>query len=348
MTLVAEETILEVIQEAVERINAEEDLEEINNGVKFENYVTMIIEEIAETHGVTVEQTGAQSFPDIIIGGSYGIEVKYTKNPKWQSMGNSIFEGTLRKEVTNQIYLIFGRKVEKRIETRFKKYEECLASIKVTHSPRFLIDMEIENENESILNALGVTYSTFKDWSDEDKSAELKKYVKSKLADGETLWWLDSNQEEGVSPKVKEYRKLESYQKQNIIIESFILFPEVFSKSSTKYLGLSVYLLQEYQIVSSSLRDAFTAGGQADLVIGNSPYKVGKIYKKLYDNAKKLENRLSEMPIEKLEEYWSTYNIGTIEESTKLDCWKTLIDKFSDDLPDELKPSLVFEEGLKV
>jgi hypothetical protein len=54
------------------------------------------------------------------------------------------------------------------------------------------------------------------------------------------------------------------------------------------------------------------------------------------------------MPIEKLEEYWSTYNIGTIEESTKLDCWKTLIDKFSDDLPDELKPSLVFEEGLKV
>lgn len=346
MTLVAEEKILEVIQEAVERINAEEDLEEINNGVKFENYVTMVIEEIAETHGVTVEQTGAQSFPDIIIGGSYGIEVKYTKSQKWQSMGNSIFEGTLRKEVTNSIYLVFGRKVEKEIETRFKKYEECLADIKVTHSPRFLIDMDIENE--SILNAIGVTYNTFKDLPDAEKSKKLKEHVKGNLAEGETLWWMDDNQEEGISPKIKEYRKLDSYQKQNIIIESFILFPEVFSKSTTKYLGLSVYLLQEYQIVSSSLRDAFTAGGQADLVIGNLPYKVGKIYKKLYDNAKELENRLSEMPIEKLEEYWSIYNIGTIEESTKLDCWKTLIDKFSDDLPDELKSSLIFEEGLKI
>lgn len=342
----SKESIVKVIEDAVLRINLEENLAHIDNGVKFEDYVTDTIKEVATSYGIEVEQTSAQSFPDIIIGGSYGIEIKYTKSKKWQSMGNSIFEGTLRKEVTDQIYIIFGRKSEKKIESRFKKYEECLSSIKVTHSPRFLIDMEIEDESTSVLNAIGIDYKTFKDWSDEEKSDVLKRYVRSQLKKGETLWWMDSITGEGINPKIKEYRELLRFEKTNILIEAFLLFPEILSNSSGKYLRLAIHLLQEYQVVSSSLRDNFSAGGKTTIVINNAPYEVGKIYKKLYDNARLIEDKLNDLSIEQLNEYWAAYGIGTVEEDNKLDCWKTIIDRFEHCLPRGLKPSLIFEEGL--
>ncbi|MFL7939212.1 hypothetical protein ACKA0G_01475 (plasmid) [Priestia megaterium] len=343
----SKENIVKVIEEAVLRINLKEDLEHIDNGVKFEDYVAEVIKQVATPYGIEVEQTSAQSFPDIIIGGRYGIEIKYTKSKKWQSMGNSIFEGTLRKEVTDQIYIIFGRKSEKKIESRFKKYEECLSSIKVTHSPRFLIDMDMEDESTSVLNTIGITYKNFKDHSDEEKSDVLKRYVKSQLKEGETLWWMDSITGEGINPKIKEYRQLYPFEKKNILIEAFLLFPEIFSNSSGKYLGLAIHLLKEYQVVSSSLRDNFSAGGQVTIVVNNTPHKVGKIYKKLYENSKSIEDKLSNLSIEKLNEYWSIYNVGTIEEENKLDCWKAIIDDLGGCLPGNLKPSLIFEEGLK-
>lgn len=342
-----EDNIWEVIQTVMNRIDSAEDLSKINSGVKFENYVAMVTEEVAKDYGINVEQTGPQSFPDIIIGDTYGIEVKYTDKPKWQSTGNSIFEGTLRKEVTDQIYLLFGRRVEKKIETRCKKYEECLADIKVTHSPRFFIDMEI-NENNSILNAIGVTYKEFKGLPDQEKSKRLKKHVKTTLLEGETLWWLDDTQEEAISPKITEFRKLGSSQKQNLINESMILFPEIFSNCATKYLGLSVYLLQEYQIVSSSLRDSFSAGGKMEIVVNDVTYKVSRIYERLYKNAVQIKGILNEMDVHLLQEYWLGHSTNIIvTDHNKLDNWKKMLDKLAYDLPKELKASDIFEEGLK-
>lgn len=349
LNLTKEEKVWEIIRIATEKINAEEDLSSIDGGVKFENHVTMVIEEIAEDFGITVEQTGTQSFPDIIIGGSYGIEVKYTSSTKWQSTGNSIFEGTLRKEVTDQIYLLFGRKVGTKIDTRFKKYEECLADIKVTHSPRFFIDMEIE-DGKDILNSIGITYNEFKSLPGSEKSTKLKKYVSEGLSEGETLWWLDSNQDEAISPVVKEFRKLENHKINSIIIESFILFPEILSTSSTKYLNLSVYLLQEYQIVSSSLRDVFSANGRREVMINGVTAGISQIQYKLYCNAKEIRSIVSQIPVEKLKEIWPEDFVKseTIDENNKLDAWKKLLSRPENNSTKELPNILIFEEGLKI
>ena len=61
---------------------------------------------------------------------------------------------------------------------------------------------------------------------------------------------------------MKEYRALQDYQKQTIIEEGMVLLPEIFSNNYSTYLNLSIYLLQEYQIVSVSLRNVYSAGGK--------------------------------------------------------------------------------------
>ncbi|MBS2773018.1 hypothetical protein KFV09_16000 [Anoxybacillus rupiensis] len=347
MTAADETIVVEILEKVVETINKEEDLSDINSGVKFEDYVAKVAKEIADERNVPVEQTGAQSFPDIIVAGSYGVEVKYSNGDKWQSTGNSIFEGTLRKEVTNQIYLLFGKRNGKKIEARFKKYEECLADIKVTHSPRFFIDMDIEKE-KTILHAIGLDYHEFRKLSDSEKARKLKEYIKTTLSEGETLWWIDDTIEESISPKIKEFRNLKPSQKRRIMAESMVLFPEIFSERNTKYLETSVYLLREYQIVSSSLRDTFSAGGRADLIINGKRINVGKIYKNLFDHSKEIYEIIEETDKEKLKKYWSKHkNVETLTDTNKVDFWKELIDNLAFGLPRGLRASEIFEEGRK-
>ena len=50
-----------------------------------------------------VELISGQRFPDIVVGGYYGVEVKTTKSEHWKSTGSSVAEGT-RVEGVERIY----------------------------------------------------------------------------------------------------------------------------------------------------------------------------------------------------------------------------------------------------
>ena len=345
------EKIREILEKVKERIEKQTDLCRIDTGVKFENYVVIMIEqicnEIFEQEGIkiTVEQTGAQSFPDIIINNKYGVEVKYTKSDKWKSTGNSIFEGTFRKEVTDQIFMFFGKKVQNKIEVRVKNYEDSLSDIKVTHSPRFTIDMEIDKD-ATILNRVNYSYNDFRVLDSNDKAKVLKEFVKSNLEEGESVWWIDDTEEEGFSPIVKDFRTLQTYQKVSIQVEAIVFFPEIFSSQSTKYLNTSIYFLQQYQLISSSLRDAFSAGGKVDLVIKGSPVKIPQIYKLLYTHAREIKNVIEQTQDEKLQEYWLEHGVDAVKGRNKLEKWKALINSLANGLPNNISATDIFEEGL--
>jgi len=49
---------------------------------------------------------------------------------------------------------LFG-KLSTPVEFRCRKYEECLFDVAITHSPRYLIDMEI-GKDESIFAKIGI------------------------------------------------------------------------------------------------------------------------------------------------------------------------------------------------
>ncbi|WNS82196.1 hypothetical protein RRU94_15730 [Domibacillus sp. DTU_2020_1001157_1_SI_ALB_TIR_016] len=346
-------TIETILKLAKTRIENELDLSHVDNGVRFEEYVAETLTEECEAHYsktgeiITVEQTGAQSFPDIILGSTFGVEVKYTKSNKWQSMGNSIFEGTFRKEVTDQIYTFFGRKSGNKIEARWRKYEDSLSEIKVTHSPRFLIDMEI-NQEDTVLRRIDISYQDFKVLSQKEKAKRLKEFVKSTLREGETLWWLDETEDEGFSPKIKDFRDLTSSQRSRYLIEAMVLFPEVFSNESSKYLNTSLYFLKEHQLISSSLRDSFSAGGREALLISGETVNVPQAYKKLYDSAEGILYLFKTIDLGKLLEYWEEKGVREIKTRNEaIRTWFRLLNRYSANLPAEVKASTIFKAGLK-
>ena len=97
-----------------------------------------------------IELKKGHFFPDIIAGNHYGVEVKSTKEDKWTSLGNSIFEGVSDKEIEN-IYLMFANLGATPPQFRFRPYQDCLKHIQVTHSPRYIIDMDIADNDEKTI-----------------------------------------------------------------------------------------------------------------------------------------------------------------------------------------------------
>ena len=96
-----------------------------------------------------IYEKGSHGFPDIIIkdmqGKKFGIEVKLSiSNSKaWKTNGNSILGSTKDIEVL-ETYIIFGKISKSFVGFKTKRYQDCIANIVVTHSPRYLIDMELE------------------------------------------------------------------------------------------------------------------------------------------------------------------------------------------------------------
>lgn len=101
-----------------------------------------------------------QRFPDIVAEKYYGIEVKTTKENHWTSTGSSIVETTRVKDV-DDIYMLFGKLGGDVPEFKCRPYEDVLCDIAVTHSPRYLINMELEKTN-TIFSKMGTTYDEFR------------------------------------------------------------------------------------------------------------------------------------------------------------------------------------------
>lgn len=316
-------------------------LNHITRGEDFEDHVVSVIKDVSRCE---VKQTGKQSFPDIIVGG-YGVEVKFSKSNKWESTGNSIFEGTFRNEVTEEIYLLFGRKVnENEIKVKFDLYENCLADVKVTHSPRFYINMELP-EKKSILKEVGMAYADYRKLPTQEKGAAIKQYLKSKLKPGELVWWMDEGERSLI---IKKFRSLEEEHKKKLRAELFVLFPEVVSNSTSKFERAQLHLLNNHQVTFS--RDLFTAGGQVTLLIENQYVRgIPAIYGKLFNDAQNIKDFIHNAHVEELFSFWLEHQeIFTDDvKENKLDSWLWLLDNLSSTLPNGILPSRIFKEGLR-
>src|SRR3989338_10408595 len=107
-----------------------------------EDYSSLLISAKNTEFEGTIQLVTGHRFPDIVAKQYFGVEVKITKQDHWRSTGNSVLEST-RVEGVERIYLFFG-KLAVSPEFKIRRYEECLYDIAVTHSPRYLIDMDLE------------------------------------------------------------------------------------------------------------------------------------------------------------------------------------------------------------
>lgn len=284
-------------------------------GVKLENDVFDSLKEQAvgtEFDG-SIEKISGQRFPDIVVKKYYGVEVKSTSQNHWSTTGNSVLEST-RVENIERIYLYFGKLVNP-IDFRWRRYEECLKDVVVTHSPRYLIDMELKPK-DTIFNKIGIPYATLR--KDSNPIKPIIKYYRSLLKPGEDLWWLDSGEnigkeaeEPATTINLRLWSNLTKTEKETYYNQIMALFPQIFGNSNSKYISVASWLIVRRGVLISNLRDIFSAGGQKPLP---DPYsylgKFPRVFTNLYNNFEGVVHQLNKFSEDELITYWKKSRIS--------------------------------------
>lgn len=277
-----------------------------------------------------IELVAGHSFPDIVADKYYGVEVKSTKENKWTSTGSSIVESTRDKYVDN-IYMMFGKLGSTPPEFKIRPYADCLSNIAVTHSPRYLIDMELkEKRDKSIFDKLKVSYN---DFCKNDNKIEIVReyYIKEALAGGkqEMPWWVGrktiESEEYNEVPPIMLMNNKNPEEIKRLKAEMVILFPQVLKSD---YSEAALWLCTHRYTLSLNLRDLFSAGGQWNTLNGKRletplPGIIGKLLE-IMPYVKAILTRESDLEIHE----FNPYLIG---KESKFDLWLNQVDKiFSD------------------
>ena len=255
----------------------------------------------------TIELVSGASFPDIVANRFYGVEVKSTEKNHWTSIGSSILESTRNQEV-ERIYLTFG-KLGKPVQFLSRPYEQVLSGIAVTHYPRYQIDMRL-GEGETIFDKMGIPYDELRLM--DNPVAPVSKYYKQRLKPGESLWWATNETESVVPPTIKLWSALSHEEKNILIIQGYVFFPELFNiKSVKKYNRYALWLASQKAIVNTNIRDGFSAGGKVLMKTASGiEIKMPAVFGRVAKYSSYIEELLLDIPEDTLKEYWEVDSIG--------------------------------------
>ncbi len=255
-----------------------------------------------------VEIKGGQKFPDIVVkmpgDDSYiGIEVKTTKKKAgWKTTGNSVLESS-RVDNVEVIYLFFGRMTQK-ADFKWKRYEDCLYKVAITHSPRYLIDMDLE-AGQTIFDRMEIDYNEVR--TRENPIKPIIEYHRRHLKPGQDLWWVVPQDDDVETDLVlKAWNSVGKRERDNLLGKGMILFPEIFGPSSrTKYTRYGTWLFSRHGVVDASIRDRFTSGGTVTLSVRGkdfpgTPKVIGNLKKRL----NLIIDNIPTIQIEDYEYYW--------------------------------------------
>lgn len=233
-----------------------------------------------------VKLISGQKFPDIVADNYYGIEVKSTKENHWTSTGSSIVE-TTRIENVDDIYMLFGKLGGDVPQFRCRPYQDVLYDIAVTHSPRYLINMELEKK-DTIFSKMGTTYDDFR--TSPDSISIARRYYRERAKKNnrqEMPWWITSeNLESAHSFNIRLWKSLDLREKRELQAKCMILFPEALDpdRSMTKYNNATLWLCSYNQVINPNIRDLYSAGGKITHVDGERLQKpVAQVFNVIVD-----------------------------------------------------------------
>lgn len=298
------------------------------NGNKLEPYVRDVLTELAvgTPFENSIELIGGQRFPDIIAKRYYGIEVKTTTQNHWKSTGNSVLEST-RVDRIERIFMLFA-KLASPVEFRCRPYEECLSEVVVTHSPRYLIDMNL-GIGQTIFDRINIPYDTLR--KKENPIKPIVEFYKSKLKPGQDLWWIDQENGKASNLVINIWNNLSVRERGEVKSKAMVYFPELFSNRSDKFGRLAIWLVTREAVVCPNVRDSFSAGGKGDIFVGEKVYKnVPRILINLLSNLDFILETLVQTPSIELSEYWEMKT----NEKKKITDWIDLVSENSKKIPD--------------
>lgn len=280
-----------------------------------------------------VKLISGQRFPDIIADRYYGIEVKSTKENHWTSTGSSIVEST-RIEDVDDIYMLFGKLGGDVPQFKCRPYQEVLYDIAVTHSPRYLINMEL-NKNETIFSKMGTTYDDFR--TSPDNIAKVRQYYREsarKQNRQEMPWWITSdNIETGHSFNIKLWNSLEIWEKRELQTKCMILFPEALNpaRNMSKYNNTTLWLCSYNQVVNPNIRDLYSAGGKITHVDGKRlTIPVAQVFNIIVDYSNEIKAMLRH-PSAEMFMMIKEFNPILLKNDDMYEAWLKICCKFADE-----------------
>ena len=272
------------------------------SGEDFEVCAYKAIEAVLTRDGIHAKikyEQGSHTFPDIVLvfdnGDKYGIEVKSSTGTgrSWKINGNSVLGST--KESVIDTYVMFGKTAMGHQAFRCKRYEDCVADVAVTHSPRYRIDMDLA-PGTTFFDKSGLSYQQI---SNAEKPIDLiTEYFRSQ---GQHAWWLS----ESSPAAIRMFSDLTREEQHKLLGYCFAHFPEVFSNKTNKFSRCAMWLAAEHSIVSSSLRDNFSAGGRVTMTFGERTIeRVPRIFDTLRSCKRYVVAALMEASPEALQNDW--------------------------------------------
>ena len=219
-----------------------------------------------------------RKFPDIVFDNTkFGVEIK-TAQKGWACLGNSVMASTLVDDVT-EVYLLFGSG-EREFRARYAKYEDCVKSVEVTHSPRYVLDMDVM-AGGSYLNQIGSTLAEMLTMP--DPVGRVVEEARRNLQPGEHVWWIS----ESAPLAIRVWESLAPVDKNKFVSSAFALFPaSVLRFPEADYSDFVVWLSQRHAILHPSVRDSFSAGGRIQRLelVSGCLEDVPKVFKTLHRN----------------------------------------------------------------
>lgn len=309
---------LESLQKEATR---EQDKYIVLNGSKLENKVADMMNENAKGTPFenSIELISGQRFPDIIANNFYGVEVKTTKSNHWKSTGSSVAEGT-RVEGIERIFMLFGKMCNP-IQFMCKAYEDCLSEVVITHSPRYLIDMNL-SKGQTFFDKIQIPYDELRKQDNPIKT--IIGYYKKQMKKGDNVWWLDNDNEieKSSSLIIKMWNNLSMVEKSDYRIKGYCLFPELVSNKSDKFNRFALWLSTGQGIICPNIRDIFSAGGQGELSIDNKKHvQIPQVIVRLHDDLALIKEHLAQINELELSSNWGY----TVANEDRFQIWKELI-----------------------
>ena len=219
----------------------------------------------------------AQAFPDVVLG-DVGIEVKFTESDTWRCIANSVLE-TNKIQSVKHICVVYC-KMGGIPEVRYDDWENAVMHVRTSHVPRF--ELEI-GSTKSLFKIMGISYDDFSALEMSEKMVYIRNYARSRLKEGEHLWWLDdpadgSAQTHALPLNARLYTNLDTEEKTRLRAEAVLLCPQILSsgRNRHKYDDLVMFMLTYHGVLCHQARDLFSAGSVAG-VGGNGRIKKTKL-----------------------------------------------------------------------
>ena len=249
-----------------------------------------------------------QKFPDFIItlpetDQRIGLEVKKTDATKWEVIGGSVYE-SLRNDL-DETYVIMAKLGGEKPEVRVKLYKECISDLKVTHSPRFYLDLDLEK---------GQDFLTTRQSEDlpELTGENLNKRIRQLLRTNKSTWWSEA--------ETTAFSNLSVEEKHSYFVEGVVRFPEVFAGNYERF---TPWLIYTCLVWCKNVRDVFSAGGSHQLP-GMYDCWVSAIMYRAALSADEIAKTIDSLSDDEVEQFWG---IKLIHEVDKKYLWADLIKK---------------------